>query len=360
MVAKAKPRTTHHKNPKNKNIFGNIVDIATLISLILAEVGICASIDPVFNGWLKKVVIETGLPSWVITILFPTTLILIPSLFRFKTIVAYLQERVQIFLAVTSMMLIAVGLTKIISIILTEPPGEFTEPITKMHFIRISNDDNPRDMDSFWMGKFEVAQKQWNIIMENNPSKFKNDEYPIENVNWNDVVNGFIKELNKRAKNLEIIGKVVYRLPTKAEWEYVCRKGKEGSYSYETNNIDRFACYNSSKKRESTCRIGSKKPDGMGLHDIIGNVREWCQDKIAEGGHIVKGGAWNTVNKKLLTCNYSCGVRPHECRNDLGFRLVADSYTSWDILIGIIFILFGIIVAVFRFFKIKNKSLKRR
>ena len=70
----------------------------------------------------------------------------------------------------------------------------------------------------FNLGKYPVTQKQWVAVMGNNPSHFKGDERPVENVSWNDVQE-FIKKLN------EMEGTDRYRLPSEAEWEYACRAG---------------------------------------------------------------------------------------------------------------------------------------
>jgi Uncharacterized conserved protein len=73
-------------------------------------------------------------------------------------------------------------------------------------------------VDGFWMGKFPVMQKEWELIMGENPSAFKTgDSYPVENVSWDDC-QAYIQQLNTRSKH-------TFRLPTEAEWEYACRAG---------------------------------------------------------------------------------------------------------------------------------------
>lgn len=127
---------------------------------------------------------------------------------------------------------------------------------------------------SFYIGKYEVTQKQWRNIMGSDPPElyFKGcAQCPVDNVSWNDVQE-FIQKLNQRT------GKT-YRLPTEAEWEYAARGGKQSrGYTYSgSNEVGEVAWYteNSGYKRYP---VGQKKPNELGLYDMTGNVREWCND----------------------------------------------------------------------------------
>ncbi|MDP3259083.1 MAG: formylglycine-generating enzyme family protein [Thermodesulfovibrionales bacterium] len=129
-------------------------------------------------------------------------------------------------------------------------------------------------VDDFYIGKYEVTQGQWKAIMGNNPSYFNNcgDNCPVERVSWNDVQD-FINKLNsKSGKN--------YRLPTEAEWEYAARSGgKNEKYAGTSNEseLGEYAWY-SSNSGGKTHPVGQKKPNGLGIYDMSGNVFELVND----------------------------------------------------------------------------------
>ena len=126
-------------------------------------------------------------------------------------------------------------------------------------------------VSDFYIGKYEVTQAQWKAVMGSNPSEFKGDNLPVENVSWNDIQE-FIQKLNAQT------GKK-FRLPTEAEWEYAARGGNQSKgYKYSgSNSIGDVAWYydNSSSK---THPVGQKSPNELGIYDMTGNVYEWCQD----------------------------------------------------------------------------------
>ena len=133
-----------------------------------------------------------------------------------------------------------------------------------VHHVKISN--------VFYMGKYVVTQKQWRDVMGNNPSFFKGDNLPVEQVLWNDAME-FIKKLNEKE------GGNKYRLPTEAEWEYAARAGTTTRYSFGDNEskLGDYAWYDANSGSK-THDVGQKNPNPWGLYDMHGNVWEWVQD----------------------------------------------------------------------------------
>lgn len=192
----------------------------------------------------------------------------------------------------------------------------------------------------FYMQTTEVTQGQWKAIMGYNPSNFKDcgDDCPVEQVSWNEAQE-FIKKLNKRE---ETNG---YRLPTEAEWEYACRAGTKGPYSFGNCLSTDQANYNGDYPlercpqgiyRATTIRVGSFPPNDWGLYDMHGSVWEWCQDwygkypsnhvtdpKGPSSGsrRVLRGGRWSLGARFCRSAN-RYKETPDHWVNFLGFRLV--------------------------------------
>jgi formylglycine-generating enzyme required for sulfatase activity len=194
----------------------------------------------------------------------------------------------------------------------------------------------------FFMGVMEVTQGQWKAVMANNPSYFKNsgDDYPVEEVSWNDA-QAFIRSLNRK----EGVNK--YRLPTEAEWEYACRAGTTTPFytgnCISTDEVNYDGHYPmpecpKGQDKNKTVRAGSYLPNSFGLYDMHGNVWEWCQDwygfypvshvtdpKGLSSGkwRVFRGGSWNSNAWDSRSAARSCGKTLYR-QYGLGFRVARD------------------------------------
>lgn len=181
---------------------------------------------------------------------------------------------------------------------------------------------------TFYIGKYEVTQEEWQTVMGNNPSSVKGAKRPVENISWNDCQE-FIRKLNN------MTGKQ-FRLPTEAEWEYAARGGNRSSgFKYAgSNNLDRVAWYDANSGN-NTSDVGQKVANELGLYDMSGNVWEWCQDWYGNYSdddltnptgpstgtdRVYRGGGWYSI---AGYCRVSCrsAISPEKTDNRLGLRL---------------------------------------
>ena len=171
-------------------------------------------------------------------------------------------------------------------------------------------------VDGFWIGKYEVTQEQWQKIMDSNPSGFqKGGSYPVENVSWNDTQK-FLKRLNKRSSR-------VYRLPTEAEWEYACRADSSGKYC-GGDNPD-FVAWHEENSGGTTHPAGKLQANAFGLHDMSGNVWEWCSDRFDKNYYGLSGTRLNpqgpaSGSENRVVRGGSAGSRVRNCRAAFRFR----------------------------------------
>jgi formylglycine-generating enzyme required for sulfatase activity len=128
----------------------------------------------------------------------------------------------------------------------------------------------------FYCGKFEVTQAQWQAVMGNNPSYYTNigPDAPVEQVSWDDC-----QVFLTRLCQMEGVANGTYRLLTEAEWQYACRAGTTTAYYFgnDASILGEYAWY-WDNSFGTTHPAGQKKPNAFGLHDMHGNVWEWCQD----------------------------------------------------------------------------------
>jgi formylglycine-generating enzyme required for sulfatase activity len=170
-------------------------------------------------------------------------------------------------------------------------PGEFDMGSTANEIDRYDDEGPVHHVtisEAFYLGKYEVTQKQWYEVIGDNPSYFKGDDLPVEMVSWDDVQE-FIKKLN------EIENTDKYRLPTEAEWEYAARAGTTTRYSFgdDDSKLGEYAWYRENSE-DKTHPVGKKGANPWGLYDMHGNVWEWVQDEWHDtyDGAPVDGSAW--------------------------------------------------------------------
>ena len=172
---------------------------------------------------------------------------------------------------------------------------------------------------SYAFGKYEVTQAQYASVMGANPSNFKGENLPVEQVSWNDAVR-FCEKLTAWERALGLISEnQEYRLPTSDEWEHACLAGTAMLF-YTGSDQDRVGWYggNSGSK---THPVGQKAPNAFGLYDMHGNVCEWTA--TAEGsGRVYRGGSWYYFADWCESSRSFSHYSPAYRYKDLGFRVV--------------------------------------
>ena len=209
--------------------------------------------------------------------------------------------------------------------------------------------------DAFYMGTYEATQSQWKRVMGENPSKFsssgvytnsvkgmRTSNFPVDNVSWEDA-----QKFTKRLNSEFLVPGYRYRLPTEAEWEYACRGGSETVFNFgdvltgKSANCNGNSPYGSAKEGpylRRTTKVGSYLPNVFSLHDMHGNVWEWCSDWYDEHYYlttpprdpsgpstgtfrVLRGGSWNdgAANCRSASRDYNGPSNPH---SDRGFRVL--------------------------------------
>jgi formylglycine-generating enzyme required for sulfatase activity len=194
--------------------------------------------------------------------------------------------------------------------------------------------------EPFYLQATTVTQGQWEKVMRDNPSEFKDcgDDFPVETVSWKDTQK-FIDKLN----GMEGADKFRYRLPTEAEWEYACRAGTTAEFSFgeDPSKLSEYAWF-SNNSEGLTHPVGTKNPNPRGLYDMHGNVWEWVEDDWHDtydrnraptdgsawideprgAERVFRGGGWSYVARYCRAANRNY-YRPGKRRNFVGFRLAS-------------------------------------
>ncbi|HOG27560.1 MAG TPA: formylglycine-generating enzyme family protein [Candidatus Cloacimonas sp.] len=207
-------------------------------------------------------------------------------------------------------------------------------------------------VSSFYLGNCEVTQKEWTEVMGSNPSCWKGDNLPVEQVSWYDAVDYCNKLSEKEGLKpcySKSRSKIIcdwtangYRLPTEAEWEYAARGGKQSKgYIYSGSNELGSVAWYYENSGGRTHEVGTKKPNELGIFDMSGNVYEWCWDSYAyypsdsqsnpKGANersyiIVRGGSFNSGPDGSCQVYSRAKVSYYADCNFIGFRVLRASF----------------------------------
>ena len=185
-------------------------------------------------------------------------------------------------------------------------------------------------LSSYSIGETEVTQALWKAVMGYNPSYYKGDDLPVENVSWDDVQT-FISELNRKTGR-------TFQLPTEAEWEYAARGGsKSNGYKYSGSNTRDDVAWYWDNSGDKTHPVKTKKANELGLYDMSGNVWEWCSDAWYHYGssaerdpkhygdsgsyRVIRGGSWDYYARGCRVSSRDFILASYR-GSYLGFRLV--------------------------------------
>ena len=208
---------------------------------------------------------------------------------------------------------------------------------------------------SFYMGKYEVTQKEWRevVVVNSSPSQYKGDNLPVENVSWIQAVAycnlRSIQEGLTQVYRLDKPDSITcnwnangYRLPTEAEWEYAARGGNKEYRTMDyagSNSVDAVAWWLNNISSIGTQLVGQKQPNALGLYDMSGNVWEMCWDWFGNytgtaktdprgptsGTHrVMRGGSWRSVGEEMHLAVRG-GFPANEQNRIVGFRVVRNA-----------------------------------
>jgi formylglycine-generating enzyme required for sulfatase activity len=214
------------------------------------------------------------------------------------------------------------------------PPGEFLMGSPDGEGGRVDDETQHRVTltKGFWMAKTETTQGQWVFGAIYDMSYFSGEDLPVETASWDDV-QGWLEKMNEKTP---LPSGWKWALPTEAQWEYACRAGTESAFA---GDLDEMAWYNGNSGSKnvlvkSTNPVGTKKANAWGLHDMHGNVWEWCSDRYGEYSsgsssdptgattgyyRVNRGGSWSN-DAQFCRSAVRSGRAPDFRFHDLGFR----------------------------------------
>lgn len=213
------------------------------------------------------------------------------------------------------------------------PPGSFLMGSPKEEKGRHENETQHKVTltKGFYMGVYTVTKEQWKAVMGKTPSPLKGKKnLPVETVSWDDCQE-FIKKLRGMDKKL-------YRLPTEAEWEYACRAGTTTPFHFGDTISSKQATFGKFKKGESPLRttpVGHFPANAWGLHDMHGNLWQWCQDWFGDypqkdvvdpqgpdsgGERVLRGGSFTDLPQQLRSA-FRHKYEPKGRDHVVGFRV---------------------------------------
>jgi len=207
-------------------------------------------------------------------------------------------------------------------------------------------DEPPRETtvaEAFWIGKTEITQLQYLAIAGKSPSRRLAPNHPVEWVSWAEAM-AFCRRLNQQE---QAAGRLppgyAYRLPTETEWEYACRAGTTTAFCHGavSRGLQDWAWFDANSDASSHA-VGAKKPNAWGIHDMHGNVAEWCLDvyaidptaspKTDQGARhrrhrVVRGGDWRGNSRRCRSANRDRGSAGQRL-DTVGFRVVLGPVAS--------------------------------
>lgn len=195
------------------------------------------------------------------------------------------------------------------------------------------------EVGPFQLAAVPVTQSQYARVTGQRPSGTRGDRLPVDSVSWSDAIH-FCNALSEQAgltpayrvgagdEEVDRIGSADgYRLPTEAEWEYACRAGTTGP---RYGQLDEIAWYRANSG-DRVHEVGTKQPNAWGLHDMLGNVWEWCWDiydpDVYASYRVLRGGGWFDEH---WNCRASVRRRSHPTLHidDVGFRIARSHHAD--------------------------------